>query len=209
MTRTAVIGIGNPGKDYEGTFHNVGAAFVEWLAEQRDASWKRLDRVRYAACGDLVLALTGTFMNESGQGVAELIGYLKLDPAHVVIAHDDTDLELGRVKLVRGGGSAGHKGIISIAEALGTPDFWRLRIGARPARFAGPPHIKAENFVLNRLGAEEREILYGAGFGEAARLTENEMVNEMPSGPVRSSAIGSVTPESDGSDSSARLNESS
>lgn len=162
MHKTLVIGIGNPGPQYHGTFHNVGALFLDWLAAQHDVSWSERDHAGYATAHDtpgLILGKTHTFMNESGRGVTELIEYLKLGPDNVIIVHDDTDLELGSVKLVRGGGAAGHKGIISIVDALGTPEFWRLKVGARPERFAGTPHIKAENFVLNRLGPEELELL--------------------------------------------------
>lgn len=172
MHKTLVIGIGNPGPQYEDTFHNVGAHFVDWLATNHDVSWSQRSHARYATAHDtpgLVLGKTDTFMNESGRGVSELVEYLKLTAENIVIVHDDTDLELGKTKLVKGGGAAGHKGVLSITDALATPEFWRLKIGARPARFAGPPHIKAENFVLNRLGPEERQLLE-ATFDEAELL---------------------------------------
>ena len=195
MSKVAVIGIGNPGSEYAETFHNEGAAFVEWLAGD-DASWTRRAHVRYVQRGDVTYAVTTTFMNDSGRGVRELADWLKIAPTRIVIAHDDTDQALGSVKLAQGGGSAGHNGIRSIQAALGTPDFWRIKIGARPERFSGAPHIKAENFVLNRLHDNERELLYGA-FAAGAKLATKVIENETPSGPDRISEIGSVTPESD------------
>ena len=154
-------------------------------------------------------ALTTGFMNESGRGVRELVDYLKLPAASVAVAHDDTDLGIGSVRLRRGGGTGGHKGVLSVQEALGTDAFWRLKVGARPERFAGSPHVKAEGFVLSRIGDADRETLYGVAFPAAAELASNVIENEMPSGPERTSATGSETRASDGSASSDRLKESS
>lgn len=175
MSKVAVIGIGNPGAQYAGTFHNVGAAFVEWLGERHGASWNALDHVRYATLHDwhdVILGQTLTFMNVSGVGVAELVDYRKLRGDIVVIAHDDTDLPVGEILLKQGGGTAGHNGIASIYETLPAQTVWRLKIGARPERFAGPPHIKAENFVLNRLGPQEQELLVTQAFPEAEHQLE-------------------------------------
>ncbi len=197
MQRIAVIGIGNPGPEYADTFHNVGMLFAEWLAGQHDGQWNRKERPRHAILHGwhgVAVGQTGTFMNESGRDVARIADFLKADG--IVVAHDDTDLALGEVKLVRGGGAAGHKGVLSVYGVLPADDVWRLKIGARPARFARPPHVKAENFVLNRIGGEECDLLYGAAFPAAVALIEKEIVNAMPSGPVRRSAMGNDTPES-------------
>lgn len=196
MTKVAIIGIGNPGSEYAETFHNEGVAFVTWLAGE-DATWTTRAHVRYTTNNDVVYAITTGYMNESGRGVRELVDWLKIDASSVIIAHDDTDQPLGKIKLVRGGGSAGHKGIKSIQEMLGTPDFWRLKLGARPERFSGTPHIKAENFVLNRLWDDEREMLYNDAFPEGAKLATKLIENVIPSGPERISAIGRVTPDND------------
>lgn len=206
--RGAIIGLGNPGEEYEGTYHNVGAAFVAWIAGE-DASWTSRDRVRYAVRDGVAYALTTGFMNESGRGVRELADFLRIPPANVVVAHDDTDQLLGNARLRRGGGDGGHNGVASVIATLGTDGFWRLKIGARPEAYAGSPHIKAGGFVLNRLTEADRETLYGAVFPAAAKLASNVIENEMPSGPERISATGSSTRASDGSDSSERLKESS
>lgn len=197
MRRIAVIGIGNPGPEYAGTFHNVGMLFAEWLAARHDGAWNRKDRPRHAILHGwhgIAVGQTGTFMNESGGDVRRLADFLKAE--ELAVAHDDTDLALGEVKLVRGGGAAGHKGVRSVYGVAAADKLWRLKIGARPERFAGPPHIKAENFVLNRMSDAERDLLYGVSFPAAEALIEKDIVNAMPSGPDRSSAMGSDTPES-------------
>ncbi len=203
----AVIGIGNPGPEYAGTYHNVGAEFVTWLAGT-EARWANRSHVRYAKVGDAVCAITTGYMNESGRGVRELVDYLKLDPENVIVAHDDTDQQIGNVMLKQGGGSGGHNGIEDIIATLGTDRFWRLKIGARPERFAGSPHIKSGSFVLSKMTDEEREI-YGDVFEAGGKLASKLIENVSPSGPERTSVTGKSTRASVGSPSSERLNESS
>lgn len=188
--KRAVIGIGNPGEEYEGTYHNLGAAFVTWMAGE-GAAWTSRKNVRYAKSGDTVYALTTGYMNESGRGVRELLDFLKIEPGSIAVAHDDTDQALGRVRVRRGGGSAGHKGITSIVESLGTNDFWRIKIGARPEGYTEPVRVKAGGFVLSRLTEEERDNLYGVVFPEASKLASKVIENETPSGPERTSVTGS------------------
>lgn len=171
----ALIGIGNPGEQYARTYHNVGALFTSWLAARHGGTWNAAAKPHHATLHDwhgLQVGETGTFMNESGQDAASLTRWWKRDAEDVVIAHDDTDQPVGAVKLVQGGGAAGHKGVISVHALLGE-DVWRLKIGARPERFAGPPHIKAENFVLDRIGDDELAVLEGTAFPEAERLLES------------------------------------
>jgi peptidyl-tRNA hydrolase, PTH1 family len=204
----AVIGIGNPGAEYGNTYHNVGAAFVSWLAGE-EAQWANRTHVRYAKVGDVVYGLTTGYMNESGRGVRELLDYLKLEPENVIVAHDDTDQQIRSVLLKQGGGSGGHNGIEDIIGALGTDQFWRMKIGARPERFAGAPHIKSGSFVLSRWTEEEKETFYGVVFPSGAKLASKLIENVMPSGPDRTSVTGSSTRASVGSPSSERLNESS
>src|SRR5215216_1295947 len=113
-----VAGLGNPGREYERTRHNIGR-----LAETR--------------LGDLRLALLEpeTYMNESGRSLAAAARFFKVEPSALVVVHDDVDLEAGRLQARLGGGLAGHNGLRSIAQALGTQDFLRLRIGVgRPGR---------------------------------------------------------------------------
>jgi len=134
-----VAGLGNPGREYERTRHNAGWLVVDELARRREGSFRskfsgQLAEVRD---GDLRLALLKpeTYMNVSGRSVAEAARFFKVEPGALLVVHDDVDLEPGRLQAKLGGGLAGHNGLRSIAEVLGTQDFLRLRIGVgRPAR---------------------------------------------------------------------------
>jgi peptidyl-tRNA hydrolase, PTH1 family len=134
-----VAGLGNPGRGYERTRHNVGFLVADELARRRDGSFRskfngqlaevRLDDLR------LGLLKPETYMNVSGKSVAAARKFFKVDPGDLLVVHDDVDLEPGRLQARLGGGLAGHNGLRSIAGALGTQDFLRLRIGVgRPER---------------------------------------------------------------------------
>jgi peptidyl-tRNA hydrolase, PTH1 family len=134
-----VVGLGNPGPRYRDTRHNLGRKAVELVAEQLGGSW----RSRWSGLssevrdGDkrLVLLVPETFMNDSGRSVAPALRFTKLPAERLVVVHDELDLELGDVRAKRGGGLAGHNGLRSLADALGTQDFVRVRIGiGRPER---------------------------------------------------------------------------
>lgn len=173
MRRTILIGIGNPGARYARTFHNAGALFTSWLVARHGGAWNAAERPRHAALPDwhgIVVGETGTYMNESGEDVAALLRWLKPGDARVIVAHDDTDQSLGAAKLVEGGGAGGHRGVISVHQRVGE-DVARLKIGARPERFSGSPHVKAERFVLEQMTDDELALLE-RGFAEAERLLE-------------------------------------
>jgi PTH1 family peptidyl-tRNA hydrolase len=134
-----VAGLGNPGREYARTRHNAGWMVVDELARRLDASFRskfsgklaeaRLDQAR------LALLEPETFMNESGRSIGAAARYFKVPAGSLLVVHDDVDLEPGRLQARLGGGLAGHNGLRSIAEALGTQDFLRLRIGVgRPGR---------------------------------------------------------------------------
>ncbi|MBA3718063.1 MAG: aminoacyl-tRNA hydrolase [Actinobacteria bacterium] len=134
-----VAGLGNPGREYERTRHNAGWMVADELARRTDASFrsKFSGRLAEARLGEHRLALLKpeTFMNESGRSIGAALRFFKLSPGDLVVAHDDVDLEPGRLQARLGGGLAGHNGLRSIAQALGTQDFLRLRIGVgRPGR---------------------------------------------------------------------------
>ena len=130
-----VVGLGNPGAKYEKTRHNAGFWWLDLLASRERAIYKRESRFQGAyakiAAGsdDVWLLKPETFMNLSGQAVAALASYYKIAPKEILVAHDELDLPAGGVKLKFGGGLGGHNGLKSIAQCLGTQDFWRLRIG--------------------------------------------------------------------------------
>ncbi|HSB40173.1 MAG TPA: aminoacyl-tRNA hydrolase [Gaiellaceae bacterium] len=134
-----VAGLGNPGREYERTRHNVGWLALEELARRHGGSWRskfsgslaelRLGEARVA------LLKPETYMNESGRSLGAAARFFKVPPQHVLVVHDDVDLEHGRLQARAGGGLAGHNGLRSLAQHLGSQDFLRLRIGVgRPGR---------------------------------------------------------------------------
>jgi PTH1 family peptidyl-tRNA hydrolase len=153
-----VVGLGNPGERYDGTRHNVGAEVAELLAKRQGA---RLKATKQAALvselriGDhmLVAAFPQTFMNDSGRSVRDLVKRHGIeDPEHILVVHDELDLEVGAAKLKRGGGLAGHNGLKSLKQHLHTADFLRLRIGiGRP-----PGRQSVSDHVLRRPGKADR-----------------------------------------------------
>jgi peptidyl-tRNA hydrolase, PTH1 family len=134
-----VVGLGNPGREYEGNRHNVGWMVVDELARRHDGSWRskfngRLTAVRIDG-HRVALLKPETYMNESGRAVNAALKFFKLEPDAVLVVHDEGDFDLGRLQARLGGGLAGHNGLRSIAQHLGTPDFMRLRVGVgRPER---------------------------------------------------------------------------
>ena len=134
-----VAGLGNPGREYERTRHNAGWLVVDELARRHGGSFrsKFSGRLAEQRIDDLRVALLKpeTFMNESGRSLGAAARFFKAEPGSVLVVHDDVDLEPGRLQARLGGGLAGHNGLRSIAQALGTQDFLRLRIGVgRPGR---------------------------------------------------------------------------
>ena len=178
-----VVGLGNPGREYARNRHNVGHMVVEELARRHDAAWKskfsgQLADVRIDG-HKVALLKPETFMNESGRSVQAAAQFYKLEPDAILVVHDESDLEPGRLQARRGGGLAGHNGLRSVAQHLGTPDFLRLRIGVgRPGRGDRrdladyvladfEPHEDAEALV--RRAAEAVETLDAEGLESAQR----------------------------------------
>ena len=130
-----IVGLGNPGKDYEKTRHNAGYWWVDAIADRGKAAWKRETRfsgwtAKVSEGGaDFWLLKPSTYMNESGRSVSALLRFFRIEPAQMLVVHDELDLPPGTVKLKKGGGTGGHNGLTDIAEALDTKDFWRLRVG--------------------------------------------------------------------------------
>jgi PTH1 family peptidyl-tRNA hydrolase len=128
-----VAGLGNPGREYAATRHNVGWMVVDELASRRAGSWRskfsaRLAEVRLDGL-KLGLLKPETYMNDSGRSIGAAVRFFKVDPGALLVVHDDVDLEEGRLQARLGGGLAGHNGLRSIAQALSSQDFLRLRIG--------------------------------------------------------------------------------
>ena len=134
-----VAGLGNPGREYERTRHNAGWMVADELAQRTGASFRSKFNGRLAETrlGDDRLAVLKpeTYMNESGRSIAAALRFFKIAPSGLLVVHDDVDLSPGRLQARQGGGLAGHNGLRSIAQALGTQDFLRLRVGVgRPGR---------------------------------------------------------------------------
>src|ERR671931_2020672 len=134
-----VVGLGNPGREYTRTRHNVGWMVVDELARRHRASWKgkfsgRLAEIRIDD-HRVALLKPETFMNESGRSVAAAARFFKVPPDAILVVHDESDLDLGRLQARLGGGLAGHNGLRSVAQPLGSSEFMRLRVGVgRPGR---------------------------------------------------------------------------
>jgi PTH1 family peptidyl-tRNA hydrolase len=152
-----IAGLGNPGREYEHTRHNVGWLVVDELARRHGGSWRSkfsgsLAEIRLADA-KLALLKPETYMNESGRSVAAAARFFKVPVESLLVVHDDVDLEPGRLQARRGGGLAGHNGLRSLAQHLGSQDFLRLRIGVgRPGR--GDPRPVAD-WVLSPFAPEE------------------------------------------------------
>ncbi len=152
-----VAGLGNPGGEHARDRHNVGWMVVDELARRHGGSFKGKFRGRLAdvRVGDARLALLKpeTYMNESGASIQAAAAFYKVVPEHVVVVHDDVDLDVGRLQARLGGGLAGHNGLRSIASRVGSQDFLRLRVGVgRPGR--GDPRPVAD-YVLSPFAPED------------------------------------------------------
>jgi PTH1 family peptidyl-tRNA hydrolase len=157
-----LVGLGNPGPEYESTRHNAGFWWIDAVASKLRASLQPersyhglVARVNRPGGDPLWLLEPMTFMNLSGKSVAALARFFKIAPGEILVAHDELDLQPGQMKLKLGGSAAGHNGLKDIHAQLGTADFWRLRLGI------GHPGVKAEvvNYVLRKPIAEHRKAI--------------------------------------------------
>jgi peptidyl-tRNA hydrolase, PTH1 family len=159
-----VAGLGNPGREYARHRHNVGHLVVDELARRHAGSWRskfsgELSELRI---GDARVALLKpmTYMNESGRSVGAAVRFFKLPPERLLVVHDEGDLDLGRLQARLGGGLAGHNGLRSIAQALGTNEFLRLRIGVgRPER--GDPRPLADYVLSDFRPEDDPDLIIG------------------------------------------------
>ena len=155
-----VAGLGNPGEQYSRARHNAGFMTIDRIAKAKDAaSSRRRFKGVTAEVGlagkPAILVKPQTFYNLSGECISALLGYFKIDPAHLIVVHDELDLEAGRLRIKQGGGDAGNRGVRSIAESLGTTDFIRVRIG-----IGRPPENEADkDYLLRPMTAAERQAL--------------------------------------------------
>lgn len=165
-----IVGLGNPGAPYARNRHNIGFRLVEHLADGASFREKFSGRVaRVALSGEpVILLMPQTFMNRSGESVNAAARFYDVDASQVLVVHDELDVPFGRIKLKRGGGVAGHNGLRSIVQHLGTPDFARLRVGI------GRPEVgTVHDWVLGDFstGADVEGVLQ-----DAARAVDRVLV---------------------------------
>ncbi|RLC94914.1 MAG: aminoacyl-tRNA hydrolase [Chloroflexi bacterium] len=165
-----VIGLGNPGRGYAHTRHNVGFRCINHLGKVHGIPIKQRQCQAQIGIGridsaEAVLAKPRTFMNNSGKSVKLLMQRFSATPEDLIVIHDDLDLPLGRIRLYRGGGSGGHRGIESVIEYLGSRDFLRIRVG-----IGRPPHgVDPVDYVLSNFSSDEAATVEAAivAVGEA------------------------------------------
>ncbi len=155
-----ILGLGNPGKRYQYTRHNIGFMVLEkiaaqWKVELKQKSFDALWNRGKIADINVLLAMPQTYMNLSGNAARKLLAYFKLDISNLIVIHDDLDLPFGTIRLKTGGGDAGHKGLKSITTCLGFADFMRIRMGI------GKPSDRTpvEDYVLQKFNPDESAML--------------------------------------------------
>lgn len=163
-----IAGLGNPGKKYEGTRHNMGFMCADVLAERWSVTFS--DHKGLSLLGKGFIALDGqrvpcfiakplTFMNASGDAIASICAYYDIVPEHVIVIHDDMDLDFGRIKVKTGGSAGGHNGIRSIDRSLGTNAYARVRLGVGHAQRGAHAHDNTINWVLGGFNAAQSKEL--------------------------------------------------
>jgi peptidyl-tRNA hydrolase, PTH1 family len=182
MNSWLVVGLGNPGPAFAAHRHNIGYRVVEELAHRMDVRF-RAARGRRAEVAEgrieprgenaprLILAKSRTFMNETGQAVARLLAYYKLEPTQMIVVHDELDLDLGQLRVKFGGGDNGHNGLRSIRTFLGTGNFYRVRVGVgRPPGRQDPADFLLSDFPASAREDVEEEIIRAADAVESLVL---------------------------------------
>lgn len=149
-----IVGLGNPGEKYRKVRHNTGFMVLDAVASADFVEAGKFNAL-VAKVGETLFVKPQTFMNNSGECVSKLVNFYNISLEDVIVIHDDVDIPLGEVKYQKGRGSAGHKGVESIFTSLGTPDFWRFRVGiGRPLQ-----EVLIEDWVLMPFTAEELQKL--------------------------------------------------
>lgn len=163
-----VVGLGNPGKDYENSLHNVGFMCVSHFAHENNIRFEKSQAKARVGLGkvdsyDVVVARPQTFMNRSGEAVIRLLNKYRVDLKDLLVVFDDMDLPLGKIRVRPGGGAGGHKGMKSVITELGSDDFPRLRVGiGRPDSDSGSPGEKNADvitYLLSELPAEDKKVI--------------------------------------------------
>lgn len=166
-----IVGLGNPGENYEKTRHNAGYLFINKLAGKDKFEVDRKQEAEVLKRGELILVKPFTFMNDSGRAVRKIMDFYKLSIENVVVVHDDLDIAFGEYKIQKEVGPKVHNGIKSIEQYLGRKDFLRVRIGI-DNRQPGVSYGTGADYVLSKMGKEELKELDGVMEEAAKELTE-------------------------------------
>jgi PTH1 family peptidyl-tRNA hydrolase len=180
-----LVGLGNIGSEYDGTRHNIGFACLDSFVQTNDSmeAWiNKKDLKCHVSSGRLgdtkVYAIKPTtFMNFSGEAVQAVAAFYKIPPENIVVVHDELDIDFGQIRLRVGGSAAGHNGIKSITQQLGTENYGRIRIGIGPKN---PARIASEKFVLQAFDETEREQLPNLTREVNAILSEYAYSGQLP-----------------------------
>ncbi len=178
-----IIGLGNPGEEYESTRHNVGFLAVDEFAKEQQLEWKLQKKLSAEISKNqkILLAKPQTFMNNSGVAVQFITRTYNLAPrTSLIVVHDEIDLNVGTIRISHNSSAAGHRGVQSIIDHLATKDFWRVRIGIRPiTRISNlESRISTPDFVLKHFSKEEKKRL--PNILEAATAILTEMIEKGP-----------------------------
>ena len=160
-----VVGLGNPGREYDATRHNAGHWFADALAGTLGAAFVNEGKFQGQVAktsGDVRLLKPQTYMNLSGRAVSAVARFFAISPAEILVVHDELDLQPGEAKLKFGGGVAGHNGLRDIRAQLGTADFWRLRLGIGHPRESAIPQQEVVDYVLKPPRRDERDAIVAA-----------------------------------------------
>lgn len=175
----AVIGLGNPGKDYLGTRHNAGFSFVKKVAKDWEIKLRKRKFMSKAAAversqGKILLVLPQTFMNKSGTAVKQIMDNRKLSPKRLLVVYDDLDIPLGEIRVRKDGGAGSHKGMVSVIQEIETDHFPRIRLGIGPLE----PGVDASDFVLSPF-EEDQVPLFKEGLSKAQKALEYIISDEI------------------------------
>ena len=174
-----IIGLGNPGKEYEKTRHNVGFMVLDKVKKEMDLkefSYSKKFDAEVSMNKKVVLLKPQTFMNNSGKSVANFCNFYKIKSKDVLIVHDDIDFQLGKIKIGFNESSAGHNGIKSIIKEIGTKEFWRFRVGINSKE-----NRNAEDFVLNKFSKGEHGLsldILRLSVEEIKKIIESETIKK-------------------------------
>jgi len=192
-----LVGLGNPGKKFANTRHNVGFDFLDHLYKLGNFSpWQEKKRLKSVVSHGLlfkkevILAKPQTFMNNSGTAVLKLLRFHKVPLSHLWIVHDDIDLLLGNFRIVKNRGAAGHNGVKSIIQFLGNKNFTRFRVGIQPKKF--PKNYDRKVFVLEKFNRKEQKVLdkVKKDFSEAIKMAlQNDIQKAMTEFNKKRSAV--------------------